>query len=71
MDLPVPVERSVDLLLERGRMQDEVVRRTIERGEVREHAPEGIRAGLDLGVRRPAEVGVVAPGHDPDLERRP
>jgi hypothetical protein len=42
MDLPVPVIRGVDLLTQRGRMEYEVVGRSIEAGgEPSEHLAEG------------------------------
>ena len=41
VDLPVPVERRVDLLPQRRRVQDEVVRRAVEAGAEPRRAPGG------------------------------
>ena len=71
VDLPVPVVRRVDLLAQRGGVQDEVVGRPIEaRSEPAEDLAERLRVARDVGRVGPPEVGLVAAGHDPDLERR-
>jgi hypothetical protein len=70
VDLPVPVVRRVDLLAKRRGVQDEVVRRAVERRRERgEHLPERIRRRREIGVADASEIGLVTTGHDPDLER--
>ena len=62
--------RRVDRLLERRRVEHEVVWRPVEAGrEAAEHLAQGLGGAREVGVGGAREVGVVAARNHPHLER--
>ena len=71
MDLPVPVVGLVDALVERRRVEHQVVGRAVERrGQQAQDLLERLRGAGQLRVRGTPEVRLVVARHDPQLERR-